>query len=329
MSYEIGASSVRKEDYNNKILREYLLDLLPEDETERLDELSVTDEEFAQKLIIAEHDLIDAYVNGELIEKELPQFREQYSRSPHRIERVRFAQAFQLINKTRDETEVIKADDIDERLRTSIVSFFNFSNWFTLKWGLVTSSLLVFVIASWFFVQQLRQRSPHTSSQAPEVMSDSGRQGRNDQEDHRLPDQSTPASGAKTEQGDLTERPTTQPANQSSPRVVAFVLKPQMRTVSQPVELTIPNNTTTVAVTLQLGLSDTNYFRTMLIEPSSDRTVWKGGRVKTTTTDDIRVLKIRVPAGLLKQQMYRIRVVGIYPNGTEETTDEYSFRVIK
>jgi hypothetical protein len=46
-------------------MRQYLLGSLPGDEAERLDELSVTDEAFAEALSVAERDLIDAYVQGE------------------------------------------------------------------------------------------------------------------------------------------------------------------------------------------------------------------------------------------------------------------------
>ena len=314
------------EDYSDQFLKEYLLGLLPEAETERLDELSVTEEEFAQRLVIAEHDLIDAYVNGELPEEELTEFRKQYSRSPQRIERVQFAQAFQSLNKTRDETGVMKTSNGEDR--SSTVSFFNFGKWLNLKWGLVTSGLLLVLLASWFVVQQLRQRSPQMSAEAPGVTSDAERQARHEQEDHRQPEQPTPASGAIINQTQ-PQPSTTQPANQPRPRVVALVLKPQMRSVSQPVELPIPDDTTSVALTLQLEPSEINYFRTILMEGSSDRTIWRGGRVKRTIRNDTSVLSVQVPAALLKSQVYRIRVVGIDPNGTEETIGEYSFRVVK
>src|SRR5437016_1683413 len=44
----------------------YLLGDLPEEEMDRLDELSVTDEEFVQRLRETEYDLVDACARGEL-----------------------------------------------------------------------------------------------------------------------------------------------------------------------------------------------------------------------------------------------------------------------
>ena len=320
-----------KQDYNDKTLREYLLGLLPEAEAERLDELSVTEEEFAQHLRTAENDLIDAYVNGELIGNELLQFPGQYLGSPLRVERVRFARAFHSTYKTRDELERTKTDDdTEDNSKTSTVSVFSFSNRSTLKWGLVASSLLIFLVASWFILHQIKPRPQQTPLQAAGATTNSEQQGSNDQ-GPRPSEQAQPTSdGATIGRERLGQRSTTQPANLQSPsRIVAFVLKPQMRSASQPAELTIPNDTTSIALTLQLDLSDANYYRTILTEASSDRTVWKGGRIKPTTTDEISVLHIRLPAALLKQQVYRIRSVGIYPNGTTETTNEYFFRVVK
>ena len=47
-------------------IRDYLLGQLPESETERLDELSITDDECAERIRAVEHDLVDAFARGEL-----------------------------------------------------------------------------------------------------------------------------------------------------------------------------------------------------------------------------------------------------------------------
>ena len=71
----------------------YLLGSLPEAEAERLDELYITDGEFAAELSAAEKDLVDAYVQGELAGPELERFRVYYLASPLRRNRLEFAQA--------------------------------------------------------------------------------------------------------------------------------------------------------------------------------------------------------------------------------------------
>src|SRR5262245_12116577 len=71
----------------------YLLGALSETEAERLDELSVTDQEFAERLRRIEDELVDAYVRGELTGDWLDRFKAHYLASPLRREKVRFAQA--------------------------------------------------------------------------------------------------------------------------------------------------------------------------------------------------------------------------------------------
>ena len=79
------------------LLVAYLLGTLPADEIERLDERSITDDEFAWRLRAAEDDLVDAYVRGELSGAALLQFRAAYLGSPDRAARVRFAEGLQAV----------------------------------------------------------------------------------------------------------------------------------------------------------------------------------------------------------------------------------------
>lgn len=82
--------------YNNQALNEYLLDSLPDAETERFDEMSFTDDDFADALKSAEKDLVDAYIHDELSAAMLEKFKTHYLASPVRREKVAFAKAFQV-----------------------------------------------------------------------------------------------------------------------------------------------------------------------------------------------------------------------------------------
>src|SRR5204863_1190188 len=86
-----------KQIYSDESLERYLLGLLPEAETERMDELSFTDDAFAQALKAVEKDLVDAYVQGELSGVNLEQFKTVYLASPLRRDNVQFARAFQAL----------------------------------------------------------------------------------------------------------------------------------------------------------------------------------------------------------------------------------------
>jgi hypothetical protein len=71
----------------------YLLGALPSDEEQRLDELSITDADFAERLRAIEHDLADAYARGELRGQERERWEQRYLASPEGRLQLRVAQA--------------------------------------------------------------------------------------------------------------------------------------------------------------------------------------------------------------------------------------------
>src|SRR5215475_4220397 len=91
-----GRSPMEKQAYNEELIVQYLLGSLPEEETERFDELCFVDDEFAERLSAVENDLVDTYVRGELSSRNLKRFDSHYLASPRRREKIRIARAFQI-----------------------------------------------------------------------------------------------------------------------------------------------------------------------------------------------------------------------------------------
>src|SRR5215472_17957680 len=86
-------SSQDKSTYDDQLLILYLLGELPAEETERLDELSIADEEVAARLSGVENDLVDAYVRAETKGENRARFESFYLSSAKRREKVQFARA--------------------------------------------------------------------------------------------------------------------------------------------------------------------------------------------------------------------------------------------
>jgi len=82
-----------KRTYDDELVTAYLLGAIPPDEADRLDELSIADDEFAARLSAVENDLVDAYVRRELSADRLERFRTVYLASPRRREKVALAEA--------------------------------------------------------------------------------------------------------------------------------------------------------------------------------------------------------------------------------------------
>ena len=92
----------RQHGYDDQVLIQYLLGSASEEETERLDELGIADDEFAARLRTAEHDLVDSYVKGELKGAILEQFEAFYMASAERRDKVEFAKSLEtLSNRSR------------------------------------------------------------------------------------------------------------------------------------------------------------------------------------------------------------------------------------
>jgi len=86
-------SSANPNHVEDQDVVQYLLGAASEEQTDLLDRLSISDDDFACRLKALEDDLVDAYVRGELSGDTLERFRSFYLSSPLRREKVRFAQA--------------------------------------------------------------------------------------------------------------------------------------------------------------------------------------------------------------------------------------------
>src|SRR5688572_20795084 len=88
--------------HGNPRLVSYLLGLLTDEDAERLDEMSIADDDVALDLRVVENDLVDAYVRGAMTGDTRQQFELAYLSSPHRSRKVRFAEAFRAVTDRRE-----------------------------------------------------------------------------------------------------------------------------------------------------------------------------------------------------------------------------------
>ena len=142
---------MNKVTYKNKDITAYLLGALPGAETEYFDELSFTDEKFADELSTAEKDLVDAYVNDELKGKNLEQFKSYYLASPLRREKVEFAKSFQ--NLARKDLARAAPVVVEEKSK----SFW--ANLLTIpQWGFAVATLVLMLFGVWGLWENSRSK---------------------------------------------------------------------------------------------------------------------------------------------------------------------------
>src|SRR2546421_6763629 len=198
-----------KRTYNNQTINEYLLGSLPEAESERLDELSFTDDEFAEALRADEKDLVDAYVQGELSGAALERFKSHYLSTPRRRGNVEFAQALRLLSEkeTAAQASGVRAEATRVRAEAAEESAAKRkgSGWFSspgvfaparpaLRWGMGLAALVLFVAGVWLAFENARLRGQLSQTQArQDAFAQREQELQKELEERR-------ASGAQTEQ---------------------------------------------------------------------------------------------------------------------------------
>ena len=83
---------------SDEYLIRYILRDLPESEAERLDERSVTDEAFAERLREFENDLVDRYAREGATDESLSRFEQRVRDSTYLRSKVQFARALQQVS---------------------------------------------------------------------------------------------------------------------------------------------------------------------------------------------------------------------------------------
>lgn len=352
-----------KEFYDEQTLTQYLLGSLPAAETERLDELCLTDDEAAEALQAVEHDLVDAYAQDELTAATRAQFNSHYLTSQLRREKVAFAQTFQA-----QPVKNLVAQQVAKGQTEAAATFTpkgKSAGWLSAlfgpnatrpawQWGAIVAGLALLVAGSWLIFERLRapQQTAHTQTpsaaparretgaqSAPEEQPTDPAQSAEEvaraererlaQEQTEREQQRIAEEKRRADEQRAIERQqaaTQQRSTTVAGRGASLVLMPQMRGASPVQTLSIPAQAAYVAVRLQLEPNEFSTFGVALLDETTGRIVWRSHPLKTRAVGGNQVLTLNFPARLLKPQTnYVLRVTG----SAAEIVDTYSFRVVK
>lgn len=347
-----------KQIYNHKTMTQYLLGSLPEAETEALDELSFTDDEFADALRAAEQDLVDAYVQNELTGAELENFKSHYLASPLRREKVKFARGFQAFAEKNAATQEEEAAEVRAEKPAKVASKRKGSGWFSklgvfirprlaLQWGTAFAALALLVAGSWLLFENKRLRQQVSQIEARrDSLTGREQELQKELEGQRVASVTTTQELArvreergrleqelKQEQGRIAEQQRAagqqKPSSPGGVSVASFILAPQMRGVGQIQTISIPAETAYMAMQLQLEPNDYAAYRVSLLDQSGNQTLWQSGKLKARVVGESKTLNVSFRAGLLRPQTYVLRVSGVNAPGATEVISDYPFKVVK
>jgi hypothetical protein len=301
-------SATHSHGRDDQLLIRYLLGSLSEDETERLDDLSIVDDRFAVDLHAVEHDLVDAYACGALDEDTLRRFELHYLSSPQGRAKVAFARA--LVRYARSGGPALS---LDAGVREPGAARG------LLQWSLAAAAMGLIAVAGYLF-------SENTGLKRQLIEVRAGLEERQQQLEEQLRHEQA-ATAETTRELDRVRQSIAQ--LQGATRLVAsFVLLPPTRGATELPTLSIPRGPGVFAVTVHLESDDFPAYRVTLTDPATGQVIWRSGILRASGDAGSKALSITLGADLLKPRRYMLEVSGIPARGTAESVGIYPFKVV-
>ena len=283
-------------------LERFLLGLLPDDEAERLEELSIVDNEVAWRLKAAENDLVDAYVSGQLRGETLQRFESSYLSSPIRRQKVTFARTLLL--------------DEPNAVRVATSRFSGRTGW-TAQWSLLAATVALLLLAGVLFVRDLRTRQALTRVETDRAALEQRVQTLQQQlEAQRAANASAPVVPAPP-------RP-----SGDAPAIVALTLLPPTRGSGAHPALAIPAGAARVAIDLRIDADGFSRYDVALKDLDTNQIVWRSGRLAAKAAGNHTSVIVTIPANTLTPRRYALDVTGRRAGGNDELIASYPFQVL-
>lgn len=309
---------------DDRTLIRYLLGATSEDETERLDELSVTDDELTSRLDAVEDDLVDAYVNGELHGEQLDRFRSHYLASPANRAKVEFAETLHAYSRAHA-TDV----GVASASRRTTVGLESRRPWratasVAAKW-MPAAAALVIVAAGYLLIENRRLRREVADVRAAHAdLADQERQLQNQLNEQRSASADAARDLARLRES-LAGRGAAGQADNAG--VLAFLLLPATRAAGGVTTIAIPRRTTAVTLRVQLEADDFPRYRAMLKDAATERTLWRSARLQPASLPG-QPSVVTLAVGVLEPRLYTLEITGVPARGDEEVVGSYPFRVV-
>ena len=314
---------MKRKTYDNQIIIRYLVGSLPPDETERLDELSFTDDEFAERLQSVEDDLVDEYVRGELQGDLLERFKSSYLASPTRREKVEFAESF--LGMVDDGAGAEPRKQVEQTRGYS--SFWSKGTLALPKpafWLALAAAAILLIASGSLLVRDLR-----LSQLQDQARSENEILGRRAEElQAQLGEKQTALSEKQREIDQLlglAGRPG-QSAAPDEPNVVPVILEPQTRAIGLVKTVAIPAEADFVTFQLGLEADDLPDYRATLKSLPGQQTIWSRGGIKSQRRDGAKVLAVTLRTRLMNSQNY---ILELADPSAGTTLTSYTFRIVR
>ncbi len=325
---------------SDKLIAQYLLGELPEEQQIEIEDRAFSDQEFLANITAVENDLIDEYVRREMTGSLRRQFETRFLASESRRKRVEFARAMAQVMA---ETRVTERETRTEAIaavswRKALAAFINGLNPAG-RIALALASLLLVIGGAWLIVETLRLRSQLTQLQTQQQSQQNDRQTLERQvETARKRNEELAAQldreKQQREQSDESLRRLSETINRPDetrrPIIASLLLLPGIsRSAGRQPKLALPAKATVVQ--LQIGIDPEEDYKSFGVElrTANGRPVWTRDNLTARNTRGGRVVRLTLPASALSSGEYELRLKGVTESGGKEDVGFYYFAVSK
>ncbi|HEY7293143.1 MAG TPA: hypothetical protein VH583_25125 [Vicinamibacterales bacterium] len=298
----------------DQLLISYLVGRCPAEEEERLDELSIVDDEFADRLNAVEHDLVDAYVAGELKGDTLDAFRFRYLASSVGRRKIAFADA---LRSRAAESKPVPAAEPERR------------RWFTWpqlapQWAMAAVAVAAVAASVYLVVENRRLTTQIGEGQSARTALEQ----RQTSLEQQLASERSASNAANQEltraRDEIDRSGKSSPAGASHAGLLAFLLPPATRG-AETMSIRVPQGTDRIQLRLPLESTDFRAYDATLKTAAGD-VVWRGA-AELSTRGTSPEATITVPAAELSARGYVVELSGLTRAGTREFAGSYPFRI--
>jgi len=301
--------------FEDQYLVRYLVGDLPAEEADRLDQLSIANEDFAWRLREIENDLVDSYVRSELNGETLARFKTFYMATARRRQKVQFAEGLRQLQATN-----ASAGETADKLSKSRAPFWGrFPSRIAPQLGISFAALVMLLIAGYLLVQNAHLRREVRNARAQyESTNQHARDLENELKQHHTTN--TEAQN-KLESSD---RPT---ADSGQLKTVSLLLPPPTRGLSSLQTVTVRPHTDLVVLLLTLESADFPRYRVTVKDPATNEVVWQSSELDAGSVGGRKVVSTALRASLLKERNYIAEVAGLPNAGRQRIVGDYPFHV--
>ena len=305
------------ETMQNPPLRRYLLGQLSEEEQGRLEERLFTDDTFHHQIEVAEDDLVEAYVSGELSAVERDLFETHFLSTP---ERLQYLQLTRTLHETFAHATA-PADERGPRLESRP------SRRSVAPWLAVAASLVIsFAVISYLALRLAKQERTANQRLTQQESQLAARETQINQLQSALEREKEQL--AKVQQDTArVERP----GPSAGRGVLSFILLPDLATRGREAGITtlsLPSPSARAQLHLDTEVASDHLYESyrVVIKNSDGSQIWGADNLQLRAPGQPVI--VNPPAGLLQRGDYRITLYGKTTAGAAEDIDDYSFRVV-